>query len=392
MRKVTVKARSSPKQNISWLCSADAYETLCTQGYTQLSKNPEIMTAVGKIADLISSMTIHLMSNTEHGDIRITNELSKHIDIYPNQSMTRKTWMYSIVRTLLLDGNGNAVVYPKTEGGLLGDLIPIPPAQVSFVKSGYRYQISINNALYDPQDMLHFVANPDPEYPWKGQGYRALLKDVADNLKQATATEKGFMESKWKPSVIIKVDSSGGVLDSEEARRKILKKYVESERVGEPWLIPADEFEVEQIKPLSLQDLAISDTVQINKRTIAAVLGVPPWVVGVGTYSKDEWNSFINTTVMPIAKGIEQELTRKLLVSPNWYFKFNSRALYAYDIKELSEVGSNLFVRGLMTGNEVRGWVDLGPLDGLDELVILENYIPLGMIGDQNKLNGGNDG
>ena len=388
-KKAVHAARDKPTQarsSVGFVMGSN-WNSVCCDGYTRLADNPEVLMAVWRIAELISSMSIRIMANTASGDVRIYNGLSRRLDITPNRYMTRKTMMAAILGTLLLDGSGNAVVWPKTTDGLLEELVPIPPSQVSFLPDGFGYRVQIGGIPYDPDSLLHFVLNPSTERPWLGTGYRVALKTVVKNLQQAGRTKNAFLSSEWKPSVIVKVDGNSDELTSTDGRRRLAEQYLNPFAPGAPWIIPAEQMEVVQVKPLSLNDLAISDSVKLDKQSVAAILGVPPYVVGVGSFNREEWNHFIATTIMPIVRGIEQEMTRKLLISPDWYISMNPWALYAYDVKDLSEIGSNLYIRGMMTGNEVRGWLHLPPKEGLDELVILENFIPQGMIGDQKKLN-----
>lgn len=387
-KKAVHAARDKPTQarsSVGFVMGSN-WNSVCCDGYTRLADNPEVLMAVWRIAELISSMSIRIMANTASGDVRIYNGLSRRLDITPNRYMTRKTMMAAILGTLLLDGSGNAVVWPKTTDGLLEELVPIPPSQVSFLPDGFGYRVQIGGIPYDPDSLLHFVLNPSTERPWLGTGYRVALKTVVKNLQQAGRTKNAFLSSEWKPSVIVKVDGNSDELTSTDGRRRLAEQYLNPFAPGAPWIIPAEQMEVVQVKPLSLNDLAISDSVKLDKQSVAAILGVPPYVVGVGSFNREEWNHFIATTIMPIVRGIEQEMTRKLLISPDWYISMNPWTLYAYDVKDLSEIGSNLYIRGMMTGNEVRGWLHLPPKEGLDELVILENFIPQGMIGDQKKL------
>lgn len=368
--------------------NGDSFKEFIGNGrYKSLDKCPEIVTGVKTIADLISSMTIYLMANTENGDKRIKNELSRKVDINPSKWMTRRTWMSSIVMNLLLYGSGNSIVLPHTWEGLIEDLEPISADRIKFEAKDRGYNVLIDGVRKSPDNLLHFVYNPDPKWMWKGLGITCYLRDVADNLKQASSTTKAFMESKWKPSVVVKVDALTDEFSDPEGRKRLLEDYVESAEVGEPWLIPAEQFSVDQIRPLSLSDLAIDSVVKLDKQTVASIIGVPSFVLGVGSYSSAEWNAFVNNTVRPIAQEIEQEMTRKLLLSEKMYFKFNIASLYSYDLGTLSDVYSNLYVRGIVTGNEVRDKIGMEAKEGLDELVILENYIPLGKIGDQLKLN-----
>ena len=381
------QVQAAAQQLIGFLQGDD----LCVPGYTRLSDNPEIQTACLRIAELVGSMTIYLMQNTEAGDKRVVNELSRVLDIEPNRNMNRTDWLIAVVMNLLLYGKGNSIVVPHTYNGLLQSMEPITADRVSFMPLGnsYRdYRVCIDGVPRDPADLMHFVYNPDPLYLWKGQGVTVTLRDIANNLKQAQKTTNAFMGSEWKPSIIVKVDALSEEFASPAGRQKLLDSYVKPATPGEPWLIPAEQFDVEQVRPLTLADLAIKDTIELDKRTVAAVVGVPPFLLGVGEFKRDEFNSFVQTRIRAIAQIIQQEMTRCLILSPDYYIHLNYWSLMDYDLASLSSVLLAGADRGFVNGDEWRDRMHLQPA-GLKEYKVLENYIPYDMSGDQSKLTGG---
>ena len=367
-----------------WLGNDD----ICCTGYTRLSDCPEIQTACLRIAEMIGSMTIYLMANTANGDVRIQNELSRLIDIHPNGNMTRSHWMTAIVMNMLLYGNGNSIVIPHTYEGYLRSLEPISASRVSFMPLGnsYReYRVLVDGIAKDPDNLMHFVYNPDPVYLWKGRGVTVTLRDIANNLKQGQKTINAFMASEFKPSIIVKVDALTDEFSSPAGRQKLLESYAKPAQTGEPWLIPAEQFSVEQVRPLSLSDLAISDTITLDKKAVAAVIGVPPYLLGVGEYKRDEMNNFVQTQIKAITTGLQQEMTRCLIANPDWYLFMNHWSLLDYDIKSISDVLLAGADRGFINGDEWRDRMHMSPA-GLTEYNILENYIPIDKTGDQEKL------
>lgn len=362
-----------------------------TVGYVKLSEHPDVVIAVNKIADLVSNMTIHLMENTEQGDKRVRNALSRKIDIEPHRNMTRKGWLQKIVSDLLLHGNGNSVVHIgiDIETGLIDDLTPFQMHAVTFNDDDGDYSINYNGNDYKSDQVLHFVMNPNPNYPYKGMGYRVALRDIVKNLAQANKTKNSFMSGKYMPSLILAVDAMTDEMATKEGRDKILKKYIDETEGGKPWVLPADLAEVHQVKPLSLKDIAINEGVELDKKTVAGLLDVPAFFLGVGEFKKEEYNNFVNTRIFSIGQIVSQTLTRDLLYNPNWFFRLNPRSLYSYDLTEMVTAGTQMVDRNAMRRNELRDWVGLDPDPEMQDLIILENYIPAGMLGQQDKLKGG---
>lgn len=390
IKKLFIRQRDAPRA-VGIVTQTD-WDLLFAGGYVPLYSCPEVAMCVDAIADLVSNMTLRLMRNTDTGDVRIVNGLSRAIDIMPNAYQNRKAFVYNIVSTLLTVGNGNCVVVPRfdADGNLLS-LMPARPSSVMFddlPDGGYR--IRVGQTVYSPDEILHFAINPDPERPWIGRGRSVSLSSIVDCINQANATKTALQKSP-APSIVMKVDGLTEDLSTRDGRQKMIDRFVDSNDRGVPWIIPAETMDLQQIKPLTVSDLAIKENLELDIKRIAGIYRVPAFMVGVGEFNRDEYDNFITTTVMSIAQVIEQELTRKLLYSPDYHITFNPRSLHSYSITELVSAGKELVDRMAMRRNEWRDWLGLSPDEDMEDLLALENYIPADRLGDQKKLKGEGD-
>lgn len=372
---------------VAFLSENDFVEC-CKRDYIRLDQQPEIVAIVRRVAMLIGMMTIHLMKNTDDGDIRIRNELSRFLDVTPCTTMNRSSFMQFIVNEMLL--SGNSIVRPKTRAGILKNLQPIPHERFSINpdSTGYNYTVTIDGETYKPENILHFPYNPDRNFPFMGRGLSAPLKELAETIKAGRNLEKDFMTSKYYPSVIVKADGMVDRFGTKKGRRELIEEFIETSSAGEPWVVPADQIEIKEVRPMTLADLAIDKTTEFDLKKLAALFGVPPFLVGAGVYNQAEWNNFISTEVHSIALSIAQEMTRKLIYSPDWYIRLNYLSLLDYDIEKKANVYLQYSDRAFVNGNEARDAIGMPPGSdpALKEFNRLENYIPASKSGDQKKL------
>lgn len=387
------KTKHAQTQNIperrssaALICNPDSFKVFLEEGYVPLTRCPEVQMCISAYAEAVANMTLHLMANTERGDVRIQDGLSRKLDINPKTDMTHQTFFENIVRVMM--ETGNQVTLPVYEGETLRDLLPVRPSAVSFKDVDGDYRILIGGKEFRPDEVLHFPINPDPERPYMGTGFTAALRDVVKSIRQTNATKQALMESP-KPSLIIKVDAYDETLKTPEGRKELARQYIGNTKNGEPWFLQSETMSVETVKPLTLNDLAIKTSLELDKRSIAAIIGVPAFMVGVGNFDAKEFNWWVTNKVMRPARIIQQEMTRKLLVSPDRYLRFNARSLMSYDIAEVVSSGKKMVDRMALRRNEWRDWLGFPPDADMDEILALENFLPADKLGDQKKLGGG---
>jgi len=298
----------------------------------------------------------------------------------PERDKTLFTWLNSMVRDLVLNGNAYALIVDD-------ELIYIPSSQVSVylthqAEAPYYYQISAfgKSLKVFPEDIIHLKNITLDGYVGISplQQHQATL-DASISLQTYAAN---FTENSTALSGIIESDKK---LDREaiaDIQSSFSQNYGGLKNAGKTAVMPQG-FTFKPIQMASSTDIDFINNYKLNKSLIAEIFQVPLSMLGTSdlSYNNAESNAlaFQNFTIKPILRNIEQELTLKL-TDPRQEDKiiFLVDTLELASSKEKADSLSLLVNTQIFTPNEARKKYGLTSIKGGDEFAqkTLEKQAP----------------
>jgi phage portal protein BeeE len=360
--------------------SHDFFTNDCSDGnYIPLIRNDTVYSCINYVATIVASISIKQYEYNETGGKKsIYDGLTRILNDLPNDTQTRYTFMHDLVSRILIDGEAYAIMVPQkitVQGEKkigIGQIILVDG--VNSLNGKYF----ANGQSIDPKDLMIFTNSSI------SVTLSALLKEVIKNLSLGDETKSVFYSGAYMPNLLFKVNSDSDLWDTEKSEvdesgrpivtetrvEKIINRFFKPKK-GNPIVIPDGKFEMEQIKPLSMKDIALNESIQLDKKRVASIIGVPGYVVGEGVFTEVEFTHFVSTKIAPLCIMIEKELTRKILFSNTRAFSFNVNSLLRGKPSERLAIYQTMGTLGAITSNEVRESEGFDWLEGGDEIIII---------------------
>lgn len=342
-----------------------------------------VYSCVKVLAESIATMPVNLYSVSKTGtNERLYNKQDRLVSIAPSEGQTAAE-MWSYVATCLAL-HGNAYLYmTRTAGGRVVELLPVSPSCVSINIDGNQisYTVTIGEAANQRvlrltnNELLHFKGLTLDGYTGISPisynhaliaGEKASV-DYGNRIISEGATPHGVLETE-------------GVLSDEafENLRDSWKGAHGGDNNGNRVALLESGV---TYKPISLSPVQIGllDGRKYSRTEIAGIYRVPPHMIGEmsqATYSNiaDQSKSFYRYTLAPWLTAIEQRLNHSL-AGPGQLYRFDVDGLLRPSLQDEATSYKSLIETGILSPNEVRERMGLGPREGGDAYITETNNL-----------------
>lgn len=347
-----------------------------------------VAACVAKISGAIVSMPLHVYRLKDDIPDRLARDpLWYLLNEQCSPQYTAASMWEGVSMAQLLRGDAYALIR-RGMNGTVRELLPLPWGSVSPVRTvseGVRYYVSLPThgiaTWFDPSDILHF---PGLGFDDATMRSMSVIQYGARNaIGNAIAMDNyagKFFEGGAHPSIILENDKKMSPEQVAQLQAAFVAKYAGMENAHRLPLVLTEGTSAKQIS-LSADDAQLLEARKFQVLDVARAFGVPGFMINEST-GATSWGSgiesmgrgFVQYTLQPWLRKIEQELNRKLFPRDTGRFvEFYRDALIegdlaaqgAYFRTALGGPGSG---DAHMSINEVRKIKRLAPVEGGDEL------------------------
>jgi HK97 family phage portal protein len=352
---------------------------------TNISKSDVVKIAIDRIASQCAKLKPrHIKNENDKTVTDKTGKLSFILKHKPNEVMTPYQFIYKVITKLFIDDN--SFVYPMFDDGELKGLYPLNPIMVEPIVDGgnnyfLRFQFENKETFIIPyENIIHLKRFYHDNDIFGGSGHKgdqeALLKaiNINENVLQG-------VENALRSSMQIKGLLKMNAMLSESDKKKQVNSFNdilrESVKVKGSSIIPID-LKSEYI-PLSVDPKLIdADTLEFLNDKILNYFGVSSPIFS-SNYSEDEFNSFYEQTIEPLAIQLSEAFSLGLLTdneikAGEQIVFYSERLQYASWNTKVTAI-EKLMGLGIMSLNESRALLGLEPVENGDKRLQSLNYV-----------------
>ncbi len=352
-----------------------------------ISKSDVVKIAIDRIASQCAKLKPRYIKKANDKTVtEKSGKLSFILKHQPNEVMTPYQFTYMVITTLLM--NDNAFIYPMFDGatGEIKALYPLKPSIVEpIIDSGGSYYLKFSfdreeSFTIPYENVIHIKRFYHTNQIFGGSSSKgdqeALLKTIQinenvlqgiDNALKSSMQIKGLL----KMSAMLSETDKKKQLDS---FNEILKESIKNKGSS---IIPVD-LKGDYVPLTTDPKLIDKDTLEFLQSKILDYFGVSVPIFH-SKYTEDEFNSFYEQTIEPLAIQMSEAfslglLTQNEIMRGEEIIFYSERLQYASWNTKVTAI-EKLMGLGIMSLNESRGLLGLEPVENGDRRLQSLNYV-----------------
>jgi HK97 family phage portal protein len=354
---------------------------------TNISKSDVVKICIDRVATQCAKLKPRHIKN--ENDKTVTDKsgrLSFLLKYKPNEIMSPYDFIYKTVTLLLL--NDNVFIYPMFDRhtNQLKGLYPLRPITVEMqVSNTNEYYIKFlfedgKTYTLPYENVVHLKKHYGQNDIFGGSGssgdHEALLKTISINDSLLQGIDNA-MKTSLQIKGILKMNGMLSETDKKKQRDMFEDALSETVQVKGSSIIPVD-LKSEYI-PINLDPkLVDKDTLEFLQDKILDYFGVSVPIFQ-NNYSEDEYNSFYESTIEPLAIQLSEAFSIGLLTDNQMergeqIVFYSERLQYASWNTKVTAI-EKLMSLGIMSLNESRALLGLEPIEGGNKRLQSLNFV-----------------